>query len=128
MRKVKGRTPRGPYALASSVSSNKVTLSDDRGRRLVALLLTFDARFGRIIDGPLSGSCSAPHCRPVIKLHRHIVVLWARNSTSDNNGVVSVDATQAGEITFALLLEVFVPSAAWPNPLGWTGTFLSPPD
>lgn len=47
--------------------------------------------------------------------------LWARNSAADSHSVVAVDATQAGEIAFALLLEVFLLGGLWPSLSGWAG-------
>lgn len=39
----------------------------------------------------------------------------------DPVGLAAVEATQAGEAPFALVLEVLILGVAWPGPLGWVG-------
>ena len=47
--------------------------------------------------------------------------LHARNRTSDPFRIAAVDATQAGEVVFALGAEVLLLGAAWPDMTGWLG-------
>src|SRR5579875_3968867 len=47
--------------------------------------------------------------------------LRARNASSDPYRIAAVDATQAGEVGFALLGEVALLGAALPDAAGWAG-------
>lgn len=47
--------------------------------------------------------------------------LRARNSTADPFRIAAVDATQAGEVAFALAGEVLFLGASWPDGWGWAG-------
>lgn len=47
--------------------------------------------------------------------------LQARNRTADPFRIAAVDATQAGEVGFALGGEVLFLGAPWPEPAGWLG-------
>jgi drug/metabolite transporter (DMT)-like permease len=47
--------------------------------------------------------------------------LLARNQARNAAEVAAVDATQASEVVFALLGEIFWLNAAWPKPLAFIG-------
>jgi drug/metabolite transporter (DMT)-like permease len=48
---------------------------------------------------------------------------YARNLSNDAFRIAAVDATQAGEVAFALLGEVLLLGAPWPDWTGWFGLF-----
>ena len=49
------------------------------------------------------------------------IFIYARNLSSEPYRIAAVDATQAGEVGFALLGEMFLLGAAPPDTLGWIG-------
>lgn len=51
--------------------------------------------------------------------------LYARNHADTTNKLILVDATQSGEVFFALFGEVLFLGAAFPNITGWMGLLLT---
>lgn len=51
--------------------------------------------------------------------------LYARNHANSTSKIILVDATQAGEVFFALFGEVLLLGAIFPNITGWAGLFIT---